>query len=793
MSDGGSGTESDEAASVDRGQLVVAVVAMVGLVVVGVVVVPGSGNWAGGGETGGSSPIAGAITDFLKWLFDGDGGGDPACRIALHSEPVPGDDLTVTITVDDRPVEGATVWYNDRRVGTTDRSGSVTGEVPYTRQLRIRVVGESVAGCEAEVDRFGPASSAAGSDAGTDRTDREPLAGHPSAWDRAGSSIGGVTAPATGSATAPAIGDVTAPGTGGAVAAATGGPTAPGPASPADATGPTTADASVPGTAAAAQSDDDLNESEQSVRVRGRVDIRTSGDPYPGETIGVVAAIEGVPVSDGEVKVGGERVGRTDEDGRARITVPEDAEGTLPVTVERGDFSGTVRVRVLDLSVSLRTDRFVLAPGGPADVVATVGDRPASDAELTVAGERQGSVGGDGREGIRLPMDPRAEVVVTTERQTASVSLLDLYAVPLFLFGGAVVVVSALAGRRFGVTGVAAVALPVTLLVAVALVDAYLGRTASQATAGMVVGGAVLTGAVLRRRRIAGVARRAYRSPGGVVEWLLSGVLLLVTAAEWAIVRVGAVARRLVGWVRSLPRSVPALARRLLRWLWRLPARVRTTLARLPVTPTTVGAAVAVVLLALGAYDVAGTLGVAAVLGAVLVLVVLWLVRSRTSPEPDLDPAPTDDGDPDPPSPDSGGESLSPDRRSIRELWRAFARRVVPGRWRTRTPVEVGRRAVGKGVPERPVLELTAAFRAVEYGNREPTEALVEGANDAYRDLADHLPGGDADDTSGDAGGGSDDAADPAGGSGGTGGVDGSGGGAGSADPDARPPGGDRS
>jgi hypothetical protein len=58
---------------------------------------------------------------------------------------------------------------------------------------------------------------------------------------------------------------------------------------------------------------------------------------------------------------------------------------------------------------------------------------------------------------------------------------------------------------------------------------------------------------------------------------------------------------------------------------------------------------------------------------------------------------------------------------SLRELWRQFARRVVPGSWRTRTPGEVARAAVDRGFPREPVEELTDAFRDVEYGAESAT------------------------------------------------------------------------
>jgi transglutaminase-like putative cysteine protease len=62
-----------------------------------------------------------------------------AYRISLRSDPVPGQRVGVQVTEGGSPVEGVAVTFNGDRVGVTNRSGLVTGRVPYASQLVINV------------------------------------------------------------------------------------------------------------------------------------------------------------------------------------------------------------------------------------------------------------------------------------------------------------------------------------------------------------------------------------------------------------------------------------------------------------------------------------------------------------------------------------------------------------------------------------------------------------------------------------------------------------------------------
>lgn len=689
VTDDDSGPRADEPSSVDRRTLALALLAVLGLAVAGIVAPP-LPDADDAGDDGLETSLLDALVRLLEFLFETDGTDpdpDPDCRIELHSEPVPGTALTVTVRTDGTPVEGAVVWFEDRRVGRTDREGRVTGEVPYSRELRIRVVEPSIGRCEAVVGE----------------SERERIGSEPPLDGRS---------PPTTSASV------------GALEAGVG----PEPFWPAvDATGAQAADDGA--------EDGGSGEDNATVQVRGRVTIAVEGEPYPGEPIDVVASVRGVPMERATVAVDGERVGRTDGAGRATVVVPDDAGGRLTITVERGDFSGTERVRVLDLSVSLRTDRLLLVPGGTATAVGRVGARPAADASLVVDGEPRGTLDADGRRAIRLPVDPSGQIVVATERQTASVSLLALYWLPALLLGAVVVVLALLAARLWGATGAAAVVGAVGTVLAVVLVEAYFGRDAGLAALATVVAIVVLAAVVGHRRIVADAASDARRFPSAVVEGFVAVALGVARSADrllgWLVPRV----RGLVSWLRSLPRSVSGLVGRLLAWFPSVLATLRSSF----VGWTTVGVVVGVVLAAAGGYAVAGGRGVAAVVALLLAGAIAWWYVSRT-PAASADP-------PDDAVASSAERSSSPPsdptQRPLRAVWRAFARRVAPGRWRTLTPVEVARRAVAAGYPAGPVETLARAFRAVEYGNHDRTTALTERAREAYGTIADRAGASD--------------------------------------------------
>ncbi|WP_336000885.1 transglutaminase domain-containing protein [Halorientalis halophila] len=82
---------------------------------------------------------------------------DPASeasvQVSLSSDPVPGQRVGVRVERDGDPVPGVAVAFDGRRIGVTNESGQVSGEVPFSAQLDVTV--------SVPDDEGGPAGSAA--------------------------------------------------------------------------------------------------------------------------------------------------------------------------------------------------------------------------------------------------------------------------------------------------------------------------------------------------------------------------------------------------------------------------------------------------------------------------------------------------------------------------------------------------------------------------------------------------------------------------------------------------------
>ncbi|MDF9744983.1 DUF4129 domain-containing protein [Natrinema salsiterrestre] len=623
----------------------------------------------------------------LEWLDfrpdDGDGGDrpteveEPQCVITLDRKPVPGRDVTATIRYEGEPLVDTPVWFGDRRVGETDRAGRVTGEVPYVEELVVRVGAATDATCR-----------------GGTPTARSSSAGVP-----------GAVAPPTDQS--------------GTIAARTAAATA----------------VAIPAPLAASTQDGDSENGTATYAVDGEVELRVDGDPYPGETVTVTAAIEGEPMTEATVSVDGTAVGETDGSGRAAVTVPDDGTDAFELEVARGDFAGTTTVDVLLLEAAFSPDGLAPVPGSPGAVEATIDGEPVEGAEVTVGGEYVGATGADGRLATGLPLDPTTTVTVSTERQTASVSLVGAYGGGVLLVALVVAGLAALAYRRHGRRGPLTVFGAASILVAVLVIEAFYGRTGGLAALGVV---ALLGLAVVLTRSDREVTRPTTDDLPSVRDRLnrlesrlVALALRVVDRVEALLARGYSLAAAVREWLRSLPRSGRALWKRFAGWLGTLPSRLRSGLEAPGGLPTrAIAAGVGAIPLIAGGYVVDG------VRGAILVTVALAVagVVLFRSDEDATDPTASDDDRMAEESTvfDAGENGSRDDRRSFRELWRAFARRVAPRRWRTRTPGEIERRALSKGYPREPVRELTTLFREVEYGGRPRSSARRERAADAY-------------------------------------------------------------
>lgn len=459
------------------------------------------------------------------------------------------------------------------------------------------------------------------------------------------------------------------------------------------------------------QSDDrpDSTNDTAQYQVPGEVRLAVLEEPYPGETVTLVASVSGVPMPGATVTVDGDRVGQTDSDGTYRLQVPD--RDRVRVAVSRGEFSGTTTVNVLTLTVAIRPNEGLPAPGEPATVVARTGPTPATDATVSLDGRRLGTTGADGTVSLTLPVDGGGSVTAVTDRQRTTVPVLSVYAPTVglaALLAGLGLVATARTALRRGTRPAARLGAELTTLV-----PAYGGLVVWELP-GLAVGSLPLLAVVGYR------FRAAVRSGGGslvsavvgLLDWLRRVALrvadVVAATADWGLVQLGRLAR----WLRSLPRSVSGLLGGLGAWLTGLPRRSVDRLGTLVTAPRALGggAAVAVVALASAQWGYRGGLGAAALVALALMIGLLRRSTGRTTTSTESDET------------NVGTELSVPtgeksDRTpTLRELWRQFARRIVPDGWRQRTPVEISHVAIERGLPAEPVETLTDAFRESEYG-----------------------------------------------------------------------------
>ncbi|ELY83037.1 DUF4129 domain-containing protein [Natrinema altunense] len=641
--------------------------------------------------------------------------GKPQCVIMLDREPVPGSRLTATIRYEGEPLTETPVWFDERRVGETDDAGRVTGEVPYVEELVIRVGTATDATCRAGTATSLPSSTTSGS------------AGYHSDDARQSSAdVRGLGSPE------PEIGAVPSARRDLPAAAATV-PTAS--VAPSASSTPALASSATP---AASVQEESAGNATGSYAVDGEVTIDVDGEPYPGETITIDAAVEDVPMREATVSVDGTAVGETDGSGQATVRVPDDGTDTFEIGVARGDFAGTTTVDVLLLEAAFAPAGIAPIPGSPGAVEATTNGEPVAGATVTVDGERVGATDADGRLATGLPLDPTATVTVSTERQTASVSLVGAYGGSALVLSSIILGLMALSYRHAGRRGPMAVLGGTAGVAAVLVAEAFYGQWAGIAVLGGVCLLALAVGLSRSGRGSPSLSVRDCSSPRDWLDRLLSRLVALglglvdrlEVLLEWLHALAGAVHE----WVRSLPRSGRGLWARFAAWLGTVPGRVRSgleaalgTVRTLPLRA--IAAGVGSVPLIAGGYVVDGVRGAVLVTAA---LAAAGVMAARTDGDDPQTDARDRDAEPDAETATTDTSHAAAETRSFRDLWRAFARQVAPGRWRTRTPGEIERRALSKGYPRRPVRKLTTLFREVEYGGRPRSASRRERAAEAY-------------------------------------------------------------
>ncbi len=502
----------------------------------------------------------------------------------------------------------------------------------------------------------------------------------------------------------------------------------------------------------------DGGDGEQSFDLETEVSTSLTGTT-PGETVVVSASIRDVPVRNGTVVIDGETVGRTNDSGALRVTLPY--RETVTVEIERDAADGNRTVSLASEGTVALDDR---TPGTESTLTATLGERavPFPGATVAVDGDRVGTTGNSGQATLQVPYRRNATVSVsrgevTVERTVSAAGSLSLSVEgrtlptrPVDLQAtvdgepvpNATVLVDGKAVATTGADGRATVRLPVTNSARIAVErgdfsDAVLADwllvpllVPLVALAGVVGGG------VYARRRFGGVGSWIGSRLGALVRWAL-GLLVAVAVvlsgrldeAARLLRRAGAALRRLAAGVAGRLRAAAALLRQ-------AGAAVVGFVRRLSEAPSPREA-----------------------LDMLIGATVAWLrrlpatVRSLVTP----DERPGDGGDGrDRAGPETGGTGVAgegdgDEAFDVVTAWQRLRRRAgVSRRWRRRrTPGQVARR-VERNRPTGPVRTLLRAYRRRLYG---PTDDLDEEwrerARSAYREIRAHEGvGGQRDDSS---------------------------------------------
>jgi len=510
-------------------------------------------------------------------------------------------------------------------------------------------------------------------------------------------------------------------------------------------------------------------------------DISLNRSPVAGAPVSVSVAKNGTPVVGAPVEINDERVGWTGAEGTVTTRLPYAAEFTVtarppdaatkydgettettadrwaggpmlpargetlphaardepPITAQRAAPApnGSSRTYRSDTNVTLAVEGTPVAGGGMT-VRATIRDVPVRGATVTLDGERVGTTGSDGRLGVSLAdvspgtyrLAARREAVgaTTTVRVRAAGATptpagpppvnLSVSAPLLPLPGGSATVTTTrngtpVADARVTVGGAAA------------------GTTTENGTLGVSLPLAGSTTVVARApdgasaRTTLPLARNA-----GAVGVVALGVLALL----------GRAARR-----RGLtPRNAGLAAA---TWLSRLVAWATAACIRAADRLVAIGRA-----LRRGLRHLAGlperlaTRGLAALAALDPRALVGWLRRWLAALIARAESATTTTGDSTDDGPRGTGGAATADEAStptIRDLWREFVGVVAPPRATTRTPGEIARYAIERGLPAAPIHALTEAYRDAEYGRLAPDADRLAAAREALRTVREAVRG----------------------------------------------------
>lgn len=203
-----------------------------------------------------------------------------------------------------------------------------------------------------------------------------------------------------------------------------------------------------------AQSDETDSENEtasETYSVSSNVTITAESSPAPGEDVPLRVTVEDVPMREASVSISGETAGTTNESGMIVVSIPDDADGTIPVTAERGEISGTTNLTVSTLEIGVEpAGRLpLLLPGQEATVTVTAGETTVQDARVSVDGQLIGQTDADGTTTVVLPLADTADISAATGAQTTTTTVSDLYWNLLLVLAGATALVAGLSAVAY--------------------------------------------------------------------------------------------------------------------------------------------------------------------------------------------------------------------------------------------------------------------------------------------------------------------------------------------------------
>ncbi len=154
--------------------------------------------------------------------------------------------------------------------------------------------------------------------------------------------------------------------------------------------------------------------------------VTVSGDVHPGNEITVTALVNETPVSDGAVRIEGERVAETDANGQAEITVPE-TSGNHSLSVERDPVRGNTTLDVPELEITVEENQPLALPFGSATVTATYDNASVAGAAIERDGEHIATTGPDGTASVRFPFASGSDYAVIQHNVRAETSVDGLF------------------------------------------------------------------------------------------------------------------------------------------------------------------------------------------------------------------------------------------------------------------------------------------------------------------------------------------------------------------------------